>query len=628
MKVLKITAVALIWLLVFFTGSTHLDGKDSDVVKHKLSEKLYAFTGVGGNVAAFITGEGVLVVDSGKNRETGKNILAAIRGITDKPIKYLVYTHHHGDHTKGAVSFPDSTVIVSHKNTREIMLNYADHYGRYRLPADIKKLQRQLNRQITQKDPEVEKTREKLRETQESLKAYEHVKVPLAELTFEKEKTLRLGGEEIRLIYRGAGHTGGDTLVYFPGEKILHSGDLLFPKDRCFYLDPNCGGVLSGAKNYVKILDYIREMDFRAIVPGHGDIIKGKEEYDRLVALPKKYLVDLYREVKKYADQGLTLNKLRKQLKLPGYEKLRIPGFFSEHNPKVVFKEVISGPGYDVRKPFVYGETYPREKRELIETIDGYRNKAKKLVPELELLGIMVPHYIPWGYEVGAAAYKQLEGRNIKRVIILCNTHFEDFPGIAVDNHKAWETPLGKVELDGGFAEKLVNGSDIIYFDRYFHYIHAQVSNIIPFLQRAIGGEFKMVPVFLGNNIEIGEDMNDNYKVLARLLVKHMGPDDIVVVSNDMAHEFPDTKEYLAADMKTLDIIKTGDISLLDAHEKQLAKDEGLKGTILCCAIDGIKTMMELHRLLGGTKIDTLGYNRRVRDNKKFVGVGSAVFRK
>ena len=73
----------------------------------------------GGNVAFLVTDEGVLVVDSGTSPEAGRLVMAEIAKKTDKPVKYLVLTHYHGDHTFGLQAFPSSTVIIAQQNTAD-----------------------------------------------------------------------------------------------------------------------------------------------------------------------------------------------------------------------------------------------------------------------------------------------------------------------------------------------------------------------------------------------------------------------------------------------------------------------------------------------------------------------------
>ena len=130
----------------------------------------------GGNLIIYITNDGVLLVDS-KNERIHADVLAKIKSLTDKPVKYVVLTHNHGDHAAGAPMFASegAQVIIS-SNDRENMA-------------------RAPNAQW------------------------------LPQLTYSGQAKIFLGGKEAQL-YEYRGHTRGDTIVYFPAARVLAMGDL------------------------------------------------------------------------------------------------------------------------------------------------------------------------------------------------------------------------------------------------------------------------------------------------------------------------------------------------------------------------------------------------------------------
>lgn len=114
-KALRLLIVSACALCIF---NVKLFCQTNGIDLQKITDHLYIISGAGGNVAFFVTETGVLVIDSGNKPDNEKNILNKIHEVTEKPIKYLVFTHYHGDHILGAQNFPESTIIISHENTR------------------------------------------------------------------------------------------------------------------------------------------------------------------------------------------------------------------------------------------------------------------------------------------------------------------------------------------------------------------------------------------------------------------------------------------------------------------------------------------------------------------------------
>ena len=185
----------------------------------KVTENLYVIVGNGGNVAVLPTSEGVILVDD-KFAQDAPDILAKVKTVSDKPIRYVLNTHQHGDHTGGNQSLLTMTTpvdIVAHKNARANM--------------------------VTNKMP------------------------GLPGITFSDETQVFLGGKEVRARHLGRGHTNGDAFVYFPSERVLHTGDLFvtgFP-----FIDyANGGSLIEWEKTIGKALEY----DVDKVIPGHGPV--------------------------------------------------------------------------------------------------------------------------------------------------------------------------------------------------------------------------------------------------------------------------------------------------------------------------------------------------------------------
>jgi cyclase len=185
---------------------------------NKITDDLYEIEGDGGNVAVYITNEGVIVVDD-KFEYDFNDIMAKIKSVTAQPVKYVLNTHHHGDHTGSNAQFPLTTEIISTANARKNM--------------------------IDGKQPGAPR------------------------VVFTDETDVYLGGKQVQMRYFGRGHTNGDAMVYFPALRVLHTGDLVAGTSPL--IDYGGGGSL---KEWAATLDGAMKLDFDTMIPGHGPIAK------------------------------------------------------------------------------------------------------------------------------------------------------------------------------------------------------------------------------------------------------------------------------------------------------------------------------------------------------------------
>src|SRR4051812_44156514 len=163
----------------------------------KLKDNLFVIKGGGGNTAAFVTSNGVVIVDT-KLANWGQQIMDNIRSVTDKPVTQIINTHTHGDHTGSNQFFPATVEIVTQENTA----------------ANMQKMD-------VFKDP-----------------ANKH---GLPDRTFKNKMTLLSGNDAIDLYYFGRAHTNGDALVVFRNARVMHAGDMFATKGLPL-LDANNGG--------------------------------------------------------------------------------------------------------------------------------------------------------------------------------------------------------------------------------------------------------------------------------------------------------------------------------------------------------------------------------------------------
>lgn len=175
----------------------------------------------GGNIVVYLTSDGVILVDS-KNERIHDDVLAKLKTLTDKPVKYVILTHNHADHSSGAHLFAaeGAQVIIS--------------------SADRENMARGANVQW------------------------------LPPLTYSGQAKIFLGGKEVQL-YEYRGHTRGDTVVFFPQERVLAMGDLLTTADTIpMIINAPDGGNWT---DLTKSMDEILKIDFDTVIPGHGPMI-------------------------------------------------------------------------------------------------------------------------------------------------------------------------------------------------------------------------------------------------------------------------------------------------------------------------------------------------------------------
>jgi len=178
--------------------------------------------GPGGNIGVLATKQGLLLVDD-KFAPLAEKIESAMKGIEDHELKYIINTHYHGDHTGGNEFFSHKAPIFAHENVRSRLSSKAEHQ------ADS-----------------------------------------LPVVTYKDGLTIYLANEEIQLRHLPAGHTDGDTYVYFKNANVLHTGDLFFEVGFP-YVDINSGGSVKGYLANVR--DMLTNMpDDVVIIPGHGKL--------------------------------------------------------------------------------------------------------------------------------------------------------------------------------------------------------------------------------------------------------------------------------------------------------------------------------------------------------------------
>jgi len=264
----------------------------------------------------------VLLVDTNITPEATRRLIADIKTLTDKPVRYVVNTHWHYDHTDGNQVFGPEVAIIGHANERTAILAGV---LKNRLALEFQNVPGQLDtlrKQIAGEPDAAKRT-----QAEERLKVQDAYQEQLKEtvptpptVTFDDHMTVFRGDREIRLLYPGRGHTDTDVLVYLPKEKIVATGD--------FFEGPVTGALNFGFHDeWANNLEKLKALDFETVVPGHGEPFKGKQQ----ISYFQTFLRDLWNQAKALHDQKVAVADAAKRIDLSAhrdyYRNVTGPGF-------------------------------------------------------------------------------------------------------------------------------------------------------------------------------------------------------------------------------------------------------------------------------------------------------------
>lgn len=334
MRHLRILLLLILGLIIIFVFCSEQKPAEESPLR-QITENLYAIFGKGGNVAFLVTDDGVLVVDSGTYPSAGKELVEKIAQVTDKEIKYLVLTHYHGDHTQGAQYFTSEAVVISHANTRKnlekLQIPRIEAALGGGFDKRLKAAEEKVEKFKAEENPELEKAVEDLESLKSHIQEYRDLRLVLPETVLYSDTTIHLGEHDVELLYMGRGHTDGDLIVYFPSEKTVHMGDLLFHR-MIPYIEREAG---SDTENWIRILEHVAKMDVEKVIPGHGEIT------DRNGLLAKaEYLKSLRAEVSRFIENNVSLDETMGKIDLPGFHDLEGYADQLSQNVGAVYEEL------------------------------------------------------------------------------------------------------------------------------------------------------------------------------------------------------------------------------------------------------------------------------------------------
>lgn len=231
------------------------------------------------NNGIVIGDDAVLVIDAGINGEVARHLQTRVHELTDSPLRYLVNTTYHGDHTFGNAAFPETVTIISSKKNKEAMVDLARE-KRLR-EGNLRKNKAALRNVTDWREPDV---------------------------VFEQYSEIDLGSQLVELWHFGPGNGPGDTIVYVPSVKAAWTGNFL-PREGL--LPMLLGG---GPEPYIESLQKMKEtLDIDTIICGHGPMGDGETALDSLI----EYLEFLQSNVRKAIDAENTLTETLETIPLP-----------------------------------------------------------------------------------------------------------------------------------------------------------------------------------------------------------------------------------------------------------------------------------------------------------------------
>jgi len=283
----------------------------------KVAEGIYYATAsgtmnVGANSPIIVTDDEAIVIDSQITPAAARALVADLKAVTTKPVRYVVDSHYHYDHSFGNQVFPSEVQVIGHDNTRRRMLtNVMEQYTFLNSVQPVPARVDALKQRIAQESDPQQKTalERQVANSLAYLEQVKEVKVTPPNLTFDRTMTLYRGGREIRLEYLGRGHTDTDVVVLLPRERIVCTGDLM--ESVVSYMGD------SFPEDWIATLERLKALDFETVMPGHGVVFKGKTK----ITAFQKYLREVITQAAALRRQGLSADDAAQKVDVTSYKE-------------------------------------------------------------------------------------------------------------------------------------------------------------------------------------------------------------------------------------------------------------------------------------------------------------------
>jgi glyoxylase-like metal-dependent hydrolase (beta-lactamase superfamily II) len=253
------------------------DLEEKPVSFEQLSEHCWAYTAEGDpNTGIIIGDDAVMIIDATATPVSAQDVIAKVREITDKPIKYVVLSHYHAVRVLGASGYKEAGLeqIIASQGTYELIVER----GQQDMDSEISRFPRLFK----------------------SVESIPGLTWPT--LVFEKQITLWMGKLKVQIMHPGRGHTKGDTVVWVESEKVLYSGDLVEYGAACYTGD-------AYLTNWPQTLDAIEALGAEKVVPGRGPALDTAEKVKGGFDYTRDFVTTLFESAKKAASQDLDLKQ-------------------------------------------------------------------------------------------------------------------------------------------------------------------------------------------------------------------------------------------------------------------------------------------------------------------------------
>jgi cyclase len=297
----------------------------------KIADGVYYATvtrpGLGSNNVVVVNDTDVLIVDAGTSPAAARAFVEDIKKLTDKPIRYVVNTHWHYDHTAGNQIFGPEVQIIATDHLHQMLATVDVLHREPFLTSQVAGLSTRvdtLTKQIAAEENAQQKAalQKDLADAQRLQQNNGEIRVTPPNVHYSTKMVLNRGGREIDLLFLGRGHTAGDTVVYLPKERIVATGDLM--ESRPAYMGD------AFFSEWITTLEALKNLDFAVDLPGHGVPFTNKG----LITAYQSYLGDLIDQVTKLKSEGVAPEDAAKRVDLTAHAK--------------AFPQ-ITGPGADIR---------------------------------------------------------------------------------------------------------------------------------------------------------------------------------------------------------------------------------------------------------------------------------------
>jgi glyoxylase-like metal-dependent hydrolase (beta-lactamase superfamily II) len=319
---LPLPGTLLLTLLTFLAWAAPAFSQSDDFEFVSVTKGVYAAVGKNGvvsNSAFIVNQDDVVVVDAQLRPSWAREVIAEIKKVTDKPVRYLINTHWHRDHVQGdqayIEAFGSGVTIIQQDLTREDQIKNQPTEIATRAPAEIARLEKLLASGKEEKGtPLSTQARAQLEHQLDLQKAYlaeiPQIHLVPATMTFDRSLVLHEPNRDICLYYFGYAHTRGDTIIYLPAERVVITGDVL---ETGVSLMRSAYPIRS-----VNVLESILKLDWDYVIPGHGGVQQGRKISTEVLA----YMNDLANGVRRAIAAGQTVDQAVESVNLGKYSDL------------------------------------------------------------------------------------------------------------------------------------------------------------------------------------------------------------------------------------------------------------------------------------------------------------------